>query len=72
MEGRGNFEKVAEKIVRLKSLDPELFEAINIIIDTLLDKSPLEGISAYEHAEGGVSGGENCQGGGTGDNFQLN
>jgi|LSQX01.1.fsa_nt_gb hypothetical protein len=43
MEGRGNFEKVAEKIVRLKSLDSELFEAINVIIDALLNEGPPRG-----------------------------
>jgi hypothetical protein len=33
------------------SLDVGLFESIGIIIDALLDEGPVEGISAYEHAE---------------------
>lgn len=33
------------------TIDNELFEGISVIIDALLDEGPVEGISAYEHAE---------------------
>lgn len=38
-------------VLRRDSLDAGLFESIGIIIDALLDEGPIEGISAYEHAE---------------------
>lgn len=37
--------------LRRDVLDAGLFESIGIIIDALLDEGPVEGISAYEHAE---------------------
>jgi len=37
--------------LRRDSIDAELFDSISIIIDALLDEGPVEGISAYEHAE---------------------
>jgi hypothetical protein len=37
--------------LRKKSLDDELYDGIAVIIDALLDEGPVDGISAYEHAE---------------------
>lgn len=37
--------------LRRDYIDDELFEGISIIIDAMLDEGPVEGISAYEHAE---------------------
>ena len=41
--------------LRQEALDNELFDGIAVIIDALLDEGPVEGVSAYEHAEEALS-----------------